>query len=230
MKVVVKLGHSLIGERIELEKIRHFAALLKKRISEGDKFVVVVGGGAVARAYINASRILGGTESFADNIGIAFTRINCMLLISALGENAYPTPTTSLDELKQALRLYHIVTIGGLTPGHSTDAVAALSAETISADIFIKMIEAGGIYDKDPKVYEDAKLLNEVNYEQLLQLILENKNTKAGEYKPLDLVALEILRRSKIKTVVVGSELENLEAVLRGEEIGTRIKWSDTAK
>ncbi|MEM3635733.1 MAG: UMP kinase, partial [Thermoproteota archaeon] len=85
-------------------------------------------------------------------------------------------------------------------------------------------------YDKDPKVYEDAKLLNEVNYEQLLQLILENKNTKAGEYKPLDLVALEILRRSKIKTVVVGSELENLEAVLRGEEIGTRIKWSDTAK
>ncbi|MGB9806855.1 MAG: UMP kinase [Thermoproteota archaeon] len=228
MKVVVKLGHSLIGERIELEKIRRFTLLLRKRISEGDKFVVVVGGGAVARAYISASRILGGTESFADDIGIAFTRINCMLLISALGEYVYPKPATSLEELRQALHIYNVVTIGGLTPGHSTDAVAALSAETVSADIFIKMIEAGGIYDKDPQTHEDAKLLSEVGYEQLLQLILENKNTKAGEYKPLDLVALEILRRSKIKTVIVGSKLEDLEAVLQGKEVGTKVKWSDT--
>ncbi|MGC8935554.1 MAG: UMP kinase, partial [Thermoproteota archaeon] len=128
----------------------------------------------------------------------------------------------------QALHIYNVVTIGGLTPGHSTDAVAALSAETVSADIFIKMIETGGIYDKDPKIHEDAKLLSEVSYEQLLQLILENKNTKAGEYKPLDLVALEILRRSKIKTVIVGSKLEDLEAVLQGKEVGTKVKWSDT--
>ena len=90
-----------------------------------------------------------------------------------------------------------------------------------------KMIETGGIYDKDPQTHEDAKLLSEVGYEQLLQLILENKNTKAGEYKPLDLVDLEILRRSKIKTVIVGSKLEDLEAVLRGEEVGTKVKWND---
>lgn len=230
MKAVIKLGHSLIGERIELEKIKRFALLLKKRISEGDKFVVVVGGGAVARAYINASRILGGTESFIDDIGIAFTRINCMLLISALGEYVYPKPVTSLEELRQAFHFYNIVTIGGLTPGHSTDAVAALSAETVSADIFIKMIEAGGIYDKDPRTHEDAKLLSEVNYEQLLQLVLENKNTKAGEYKPLDLVALEILRRSKIRTVIVGSKLEDLEAILQGKEIGTKVEWNSTTK
>jgi len=228
MKAVIKLGHSLIGEKIDLEKIRKFALFLKKKNREGDKFVVVVGGGPVARAYINASRILGGAESFADSVGIAFTRINCMLLISALGNDVYPKPAENLEELKQAFRSYSMVTIGGLTPGHSTDAVAALSAETILADVFVKMIETGGIYDKDPQVFGDAILLKEVDYESLQKIILENKNTKAGEYKPLDLVALEILRRSKVRTVIIGNKLEELEAALNGKDVGTKIKWLET--
>jgi len=224
--IVIKVGHAVIDKDrgINVEKINQVASVIKRNLLN-NKFVLVIGGGLLAREYISAARSLGCEESFSDEIGIAFTRLNCMLFIPALRNFVYPKPVTSLEELRQAIKLYDVVTIGGLSPGQSTDAVAALSAEAVSAEMFIKVLDVGGIYDKDPKIFKDAKLLKEVSYNDLLNIVLKSAGSKAGEYKPIDLLALQILRRSKIKTVFVGDIVRDLELVLHGEKVGTTVKW-----
>ncbi len=52
--------------------------------------------------------------------------------------------------------------MGGTEPAHSTDAVGSILAEFVGADLLINATSVDGLYDKDPKKYQDAKTLPEV--------------------------------------------------------------------
>jgi len=72
--------------------------------------------------------------------------------------------------------------MGGTEPGHSTDAVAALLAECVRADLFINASDIDGIYDKDPKKSRDAKRREKMSAEDLLELVKGNA-MGAGKYE-----------------------------------------------
>ncbi|WEU39811.1 MAG: UMP kinase [Candidatus Odinarchaeum yellowstonii] len=226
MRVVLKIGGSIIkgvNENLNLKIIRDYADNIKRMIWEGYSVMVVVGGGALAREYVNYMRSLGAPESVCDEVGIDCARLNGMILIAALKEDAYPYPVQNFREVLKLLPLNKVLVLGGVQPGQSTNAVAALLAETVSADYLINLTNVDGVYDKNPLKYSDAKLLREVTTSEL-ERILSAEPTGAGEYPLFDPLAIKIIRRSGIPTWIVnGKNPENILKILRGENIGTKI-------
>jgi|YelNatPaOPRAMG01_1025707.scaffolds.fasta_scaffold15860_1 uridylate kinase len=225
MKIAIKIGHSLFKHPINTSDIKDVANAIVKLHEDGHAIVVVVGGGSIARDYIDSARKLGSSWSEADLMGIQVSRLNARLMSAAIGDRALLSPMKDLEEISLPLQIGKIAITGGLTPGHSTDAVAALASEVIKAELFIKTMDVGGIYDKDPKKFTDAKILKRVKYDELRKIVLSSYSPEAGEYSPLDLVALDVLGRSKIPTIFTGSNPKELVAAVAGEDVGTRLVY-----
>lgn len=223
MKAVVKISGSVFPESLETGLIRSYAAELRTLRAEGHELIVVAGGGANARNYIRALRELGGSESHCDEIGIRVSRLNALLLISALGDAAHPLVPEDLGQLLAYFSTGRMVVMGGLQPGHSTNAVAALAAEAIRAGLLVNATDVDGIYTADPKADPSARKLDEIRARELLKMVLEG-SLWAGAYELIDPVAVGIIARSNIPTLVLdGMDPKNLTKAIRGERIGTKI-------
>ena len=185
--------------------------------------VVITGGGNIARLYINFARNLGQDEATLDLIGIAISRINAKLLIASLGNYAYPDVPQSLEEVGRFIESNKIIVSGGLHPGQSTNATSALIAEKTGASEFINATDVKGIYDSDPRKNKDARLYEKIELSKLLNMLLK-ESSMAGEYDLLDIVALKVIERSKIKTKVVLSDPVNIANTIEGRTyIGTEL-------
>lgn len=223
MKIAIKIGGHVFPSKLDLNKISGYTETFKRLVSDGHRLIVVTGGGEEARKYINAARKLGGSELVCDLIGIQVSRLNARLLISKLGGDAYPEPPTSVEELRKAFETRKIVVLGGLQPGQSTNAVAAVSAESINADLLINATDVGGVYTADPEKDPKAKKLDEISADELLKKILK-KELWAGSYELFDPIAIKIVKRSRIPTRIVdGRKVRNIERVVKGEKLGTLI-------
>ena len=229
MRAVLKIGGSLLYHKdgnILVEKVRNYAAAIKSLVKDGHSLVVVVGGGIPARVFISAARDLGASEAQCDWLGIKLARNNAELLCAGLGDIAYPKIVETLDELEVAVKLGKVVLMGGLIPGQSTNAVAALAAETVNAETLFNATNVDGVYDHDPKE-SGAKRFDTITIAELKK-VLSGGGTKAGEYKLFDSVAIRVVERSKIPTVIFdGGDPDNLTRVFGGEKIGTRIVHND---
>ncbi len=225
MQLVVKIGGSLLYDEnghAHLDKIRGLAGALRAVMDDGHQLVVVVGGGRPARTFISAARALGANETQCDWIGIKVARLNAELLCAALGEYAYPKIVEDLDELEVARHTGRAVLMGGLIPGQSTNAVAAVAAEIVGADLLLNATNVDGVYDRDPKE-SGARKLERVTVSEL-DRILSGGGTRAGEYRLFDPVAIRVVGRSHISTVIFnGSDPTNILRIVRGEDIGTRV-------
>ncbi len=223
MKAVIKIGGFLFGDKLDGNQIKAYAQVLKDIRRQGQEIVIVAGGGETARKYIGAARALGANEAQCDQIGIYATRLNARLLISALGEDAFPEVPETVEELRRYFVTGKTVAMGGLQPAHSTDAVAAIVAETINADVFIKTTDAPGVCTKDPKEYPDAKKLDEISVQELFEMVSES-SLAAGAYELIDSVAVRVIARSKILTwIVPGDDPANIRKALKGDRVGTKV-------
>jgi len=224
MKIVISLGGSIIvPEEINKEFLAAFGKLARE-LHKKHELAIVTGGGRTARKYIEPAREFGASEVLCDLIGIEATRLNARLLSAAIGHEAnFEPPKDHLDALK-VLDFGKIAVMGGTEPGHSTDAVAALFAEYMRADLFINASDVDGIYDKDPRKNKDAKLCEKMSIEDLVDLV-KNKSVGAGKYELLDILAAKVIQRSRIKTIFLnGKNLENMKNAIEGKKfIGTTI-------
>lgn len=192
------------------------------KISEKVQPVVVAGGGKVARHYISAARSFGSDEASLDIIGIEVSRLNARLMILALGDQAYPAVPKDLEQVSKAVTANRIVVTGGLHPGQSTNATAALIAEKVKAYKFLNATDVNGIYDSDPNKNKDAKLFNEITVKKCIDL-LGSEDSAAGGYDLIDIVALKVIERSKIPTVVLKSDPAVIKNAISRSTVGTRI-------
>jgi len=53
--------------------------------------------------------------------------------------------------------------------------------------------------------------------------MLVHEESSAGEYDLMDLLALKIIERSKIKTRIIKAEIKTLEKAIKGGSVGTEI-------
>jgi uridylate kinase len=222
--IVIKISGSFI-QPDKPEIVKKYADTLLKLYTQGYRPMVVVGGGRVAREYIGAARTLGASESMLDLLGIKVTRLNAQLLITALGESALPNPPKTIDDILEAKNdpVERIAVMGGLQPGQSTNAVSAVAAELFGAKKIVNATKVDGVYDKDPRVYKDARLLKKITVFQLRELLAQ-QSAKAGKYELLDPPSLTIIERSGITLHVVnGKDPQNIIRVLRGEDIGSTV-------
>lgn len=226
MRAVVKLGGGLFRLEPDVAVIRETAKVLSSFVKEGNQLVSVAGGGENARTYIGAARKLGAEESTCDLLGIQLTRANGELLRIALGPTAVALMPDSIRELPYLAENGKVVVMGGLQPGQSTNAVAALAAEITRADVLVNVTDVEGVYTEDPKKNPKAKLLRSVHVDKLLNWAMSGE-VFAGKYELLDPLALKILQRARIPTRFVSlQDPENIIRALRGKDIGTQVVYS----
>lgn len=99
-------------------------------------------------------------------------------------------------------------------PYFSTDTAWVLRALEIEADMIIKATKVDWVYDKDPKKYTDAVLINEITYDEVLE-----KNLKV-----MDSTAIALARDWKLKLWVVNLfDKTAIEKLIKWKKIGTKI-------
>lgn len=205
------------------QNIISLAEELKTLRSEGHRIIAVAGGGEEARRYIKAGRLLGASEYACDILGIEASRLNARLLIAAMDGLAYPVPPKDIEELLVSFENEKMIIAGGMQPGQSTNAVAAMIAESIGADILINATNVEGVYTADPDKDPSAKKLNEISTGELLTLLGGGKMV-AGSYELFDLTAIKIVERSRIMTRIINGKVAgNIEKAVKGEAIGTLV-------
>lgn len=227
-KMVLSLGGSvLLRDDDNSEFIRNIADILISN-SENSRMIIVCGGGKTARRYIETARSTGSDEASLDWIGIYATRLNAFLMLSALGDEPYPKPFTSMEEAIAFSASHRIVVGGGTHPGHTTDAVAALIAERWGADIFLNLTATDGVYTSDPNLDPDAKRIERMTPAELVRLTSKISRS-AGSHSPMDPLASVIVRRASIETLVMdGRDLQSVSSAMSGEDFtGTRIIGRD---
>jgi uridylate kinase len=220
-KVVIKLSGSVFDNVIE--NLNSLSKLIHKLYNEGYKIILVTGGGKEARKFIEIGRALGMDEAGLDEVGIEVSRLNARLVIASLGDLGYPYVPRSLDEVIKAFVTDRVVVLGGLYPGQSTNAVAAIVAEKLHADVYLNTTDVEGVYDKDPRTHPDAKLIKRITIKELENL-LRVYSVKAGTYELLDPIALRIIERSKIRCLVMKYDTELIEKAIKGEIVGTLVE------
>ncbi|MFH0849064.1 MAG: UMP kinase [archaeon] len=226
MNIAVKLGGFVFKEKLEPTVVKSFAAVLRQLHERGHRLVVVAGGGANARSYIEAARSLGANEAICDLLGIYSSRLNARILIVAIGEPAaYPEVPSTVEGMQEFFSSGKIVVMGGLQPAHSTDAVAAIVAEAIASDCFIKVTDAPGVCTKDPSKYPDAKKLDQIHVDRLLELVSATP-VSAGAYELIDPVAVRVIQRSRLRTSIIpGDNPRNILRAVNEENVGTKITF-----
>lgn len=222
-RIVIKLSGSLFKWDTKVSDLKDIIQFCKELKAKGIQLILVAGGGEIARHYISLGRSLGADETSLDEMGICISRLNAFLLINSLKDLCYPIVPKTLDEIAQSVESGKIVIVGGLHPGHSTNATAALIAERVGAKLFINATDVDGVYTADPKVHKDAKRLKRVTIKKLTEILMKGK-MNAGAYDLIDLVALKIIERSKIPTKIVKCSIPDLMDAIEGKEVGTTIQ------
>jgi uridylate kinase len=217
MKVVISLGGSILSPE-DVTFIRDVSSLLKKA-SKDMTLYIVTGGGKFARVYINAARYFTHNEKKLDRIGILATKMNALLLATAL-DCPHQVPST----IDKAIQATNSIVMGGTIPGQSTDAVGAALALRLNADKFIIATDVNGVYTNDPKIHHEAKKYDIIHIDKLIKLC--NKKWQAGLNVIIDKKACKIIKKGNIKTMVLnGKDLKSLENALYDKQFdGTIIE------
>ncbi len=220
---VLSIGGSIVApEKLDATFISKLSETIDRLYGNGYRFAIVVGGGKTARNYIAAAKSLGANNFELDRIGIRATRLNAAVLIQGF-EKAHNQVLTKIEDASEIIARGKIPVFGGLMPGFTTDAIAALLAESLNAE-YINLTNVDGVYSADPKEKPNAKFFDEISYEKLLSL-MKLAGSKPGQNLIIDVPTCLILKRSNIPGIVLnGTDLANFENALVGADFkGTRI-------
>jgi len=216
--IVISLGGSLIiPDDVNLRLLKQFKKTILKNLRT-HKFIIVCGGGSVARKYISALRSEGLNEKLQSFSGISATRMNARFMSYFFNKNQeYGIPHTT-DTLKSILRKQDIIFCGALEykPNQTSDSTSAELAKKFKT-IFINLTDVPGLYTKNPKKYKDAKFISEITWREFDKLANASKY-QPGQHFVLDQSASKIIMRAKIPTYIIGKDMNQLDNVLNGRK------------
>ena len=218
MKAVVRIGGSVLGSPPSAKVVNAYAEVISDLNYEGHSIGVVVGGGQVSRDYIRSASEMGLSPYQQDTVAIHASRLNARLVAMKLG--GVSSVPTSIDGMLQRLARNRVAVMGGLKPGITTDAVAAMVAQRWRADILVKASDQNGIYTEDPRTNKKARKLDRMTYEKMRQIL--GGSHRPGIHSIVDPVAVDHLVESRVKLVVLnGSDPRGVIKAIHGEKIGT---------
>jgi len=218
-------GGSGIDEPTIQQLVREIAAVAET----GCQIAIVCGGGNIFRG-LEADEALDRTA--ADGMGMLATMINGLALreyfradnIPVEAMAAFPLegllPAFSAYTAREILDEQKILILAGGTglPYFSTDTAAAMRALQIDAEVLIKATKVDGVYDKDPRKYEDAKIFGSLSYDRVLEMNL----------KVMDAASIALCRDNNLPVLVFNLlKTGNLGKIVAGDRVGTLIKRKD---
>ena len=228
-RIIISVSGSLIvpnGGIAEgyLAKLNKF---IRKQLTDDPKrqFFLVIGGGSVARHYIEAGREVLKHELSAEDLdwlGIHATRMNAHLVRTIFRDIAHPSIINDYDIIRKAQE--SVVVAAGWKPGWSTDYCAILLCDDYGENKVLNLTNIKQLYDKDPNVYPDARAIDRISWEDFRKLVREKWTP--GMHAPFDPIAAKKAQDLGIKAIIMsGTDFENMEKYFKGEEfVGTVIE------
>lgn len=220
---IIALGGSIIMPgKINIQFLKKFRKLILKQRKLGRYFIIVAGGGKIARIYQKAAaKITKLSYDDMDWLGIHSTRLNAHLLRTIFRKEADPVV---IDSEEKPIKFNgKIIIASGWRPGWSTDYIAVRLAKKIGAKEAIIAGRPAFVYTKDHQKYADAKPLKTISWPDYRKLI--GSRWIPGMSAPVDPVGAKAAQHWGIKVVIIkGTNLKNLENLLNGKKfIGTVI-------
>jgi len=216
--IVMSLGGSLIiPEDIDTKFLKSFKKTILKNI-KNYKFIIVCGGGSIARKYISALKNVGMDEKLQSFSGISATRMNARFMNYFFNKNPeYGIPHTT-EEVSSYLKKHDVVFCGALEykPKQTSDSTSAQLAKVFKTR-FINLTNVLGLYSKNPKKDKDAKFIPEITWKEFDKLANVSK-FQPGQHFVLDQTASKIILKNKISTYILGQDMKQLENVLNGKK------------
>ncbi|MFX0122509.1 MAG: UMP kinase [Candidatus Hodarchaeota archaeon] len=220
--VTISLGGSIINPgEIDNQFLTEFSIVIKKLVHQY-KFMIVCGGGKVARQYIKGLPE-GLTEGERDYMGIAATWLNAQLLTYYFKGLCSPILPTTVKELTEHIHSHDIGVSGGFLPAIKTDEDAAILADLFGSPILVNVTNVDGIYDKDPRKFPDAKKYNELTYKQFYGIV-SPLPLGAGSNAPFTLIAAKICERTNMRIIISPKNAEKIKEAIQGKNVGTVIQ------
>jgi uridylate kinase len=216
--VVLSLGGSLIvPEQMDLGFLRAFREVIKNN-TKNYKFVIVCGGGSVARKYIDALREEGKSDYLQSLAGISVTRLNARFMAYFFGKDPKWGIPHDMKHVANLLKKDDIIFCGALryAANQTSDATACRLAAYLGSD-FVNLTNVKGLYDKNPKKYKDAKFIPETTREELAKIVHQVEQ-KPGMHAPVDYTAMKIIMQNKLKVIVIGKDAKQLDNFLNGKK------------
>jgi len=224
--IVLSLGGSLIvPDNIDVKFLESFKKVLLKNTKKY-KFVVVCGGGSIARTYIQGleKQKIKKKDYFQSLLGISVTRTNARFMTYFFGKDANQGIPHEMKQVRNLLAKHDVVFCGALRyeTKQTSDSTAAKLARLFRSD-FINLTNTKGLYDKDPKKSKTAEFIHEISHKDFLKMA--NKLTfKPGQHFVLDQTAAKIINKYDIRTFIVGENMNNLDRLLNKKHfVGTII-------
>lgn len=214
--IVIALGGSIMyPDEIHVEFLKKFKKFILKRLG-GARFVIVVGGGRIARVYQEAAhKVSKISDEDKDWLGIHSTRANAHLLRTIFREVADPVVIDSRDKMKKLK--YPVTIASGWRPGWSTDYIAVAVAEHFKVKEAVIAGKPAHVYDKDPHKHGDAKEIHRLGWKEYRKLI--PSKWKPGLHSPVDPVGARLAEKKGIAAIIVnGKDLGNFGRMLDGKE------------
>ena len=227
-RILLKLsGEVLAGDKktgIDFDRTLEIAKEINECTKLGYEIGIVVGGGNFWRGKSNEFM----DRATSDYIGMLSTVMNALALGDAFKQIGTPVRVQTGVEMRQIAEFYikdratrhlekgRVVIFGCGTgsPFFSTDTASSLRAAEIRADILVKATKVDGVYDKDPKKYDDAKRFEEITYIDVL-----NKKLNV-----MDSTAISLCMEEDIPILVFNiNEKGSLLKVLQGNGTSTLI-------
>lgn len=214
---IINLGGSIIvPDQIDVKLLTAFRDLIVEHIAKGQKFVLITGGGKTARNYQKAATEIDATLSGEDKdwLGIHATRLNAHLVRTIFHKYAYPRINKNPHDLEDFYQCKDPIMIAaGWRPGFSTDYDTALLAKYLGIKKIINLSNIDHIYDKDPKKFPDAKMVEEITWKEFRAMI--GDEWKPGMNAPFDPVASKLADEEDLEVITMsGRNLENLRDYL----------------
>lgn len=223
-RILIKLsGEALMGSSgygIDVSTINFISKEIKKIANLKYEICLIIGGGNIFRGVKGASE--GIDRSTSDYMGMLATIMNALSLQSCLEQINLPTRVQSAISMSQIAEPYikrkavrHleknrivIFAAGTGNPFFSTDTAASLRASEMGCSKILKATKVNGIYDNDPNLDKNAKLIRDITYSEVI-----SKNLRV-----MDLTAISLAKESGIPIYITSIfEQDSLIRTLKEE-------------
>lgn len=250
MRIVIKVGTSTLAYstyRLNIQRVKKLVEVISDLENAGHE-MILVSSGAIAMGAgklmladrpsdiptKQAAAAVGQCELMYtyDNMFSEYNHTVAQLLLTGNDFHSDERRTNFTNTIARLLELRVIpiinendtVTTDEIKVGDN-DTLASQVAVNVNADLLILLSDIDGLYTSDPHTNKDAKLINVVEHldEKILSLGEDSHGSLGtGGMKTKLNAALRCVENGCEMVIANGDKPENIYAILKGEQVGTR--------
>ncbi|MBU1643133.1 UMP kinase, partial [bacterium] len=180
-----------------------------------------IGGGNIVRG-VSAAKDGIIRRTSGDYMGMLATVINAVAMQEACEHAGMKVRVQSAIKMEQIAEPYiqrravrHlekgrvvIFAAGTGNPFFTTDTAATLRAVEIGAEVIIKATKVDGVYDKDPKKYDDAVKLDTVSYDKAMDKninVMDDTSIALAKDNSLPIIVCDMFKAGNLLEIINGN-------------------------